>query len=111
MAAREFLGGLELLVLSALAQLGDEAYGVPIARAIEAESGRDVVLGSVYIALGRLEQKGLVTSRRGEPTAQRGGRAKTYFAITAKGVRELRTDRQALTALWKRVPALRGGTL
>jgi DNA-binding PadR family transcriptional regulator len=110
MAARELLGGLELLVLSAVARVGSEAYGVPIARAIEAESGREVVLGSVYIALSRLERKGLVASRRGEPTAQRGGRAKTYFSMTAKGVRELRTARQTLTALWKHVPVLRGGT-
>ena len=55
MARREFLGGFELLVLLALIRLGDDAYGVPIAKAIEESSGREVALGSVYITLDRLE--------------------------------------------------------
>jgi transposase len=63
MAKREFLGGFELLVLLALIRLGDDAYGVPISEAIEESSGRAVALGSVYITLERLEQKGLVSSR------------------------------------------------
>ena len=89
MAKREFLGGFELLVLLALIRLGDEAYGVPISEAIEESSGKEVAMGSVYITLERLEQKGLVSSRLGEPTAERGGRAKTYFRITAKGLAKL----------------------
>jgi PadR family transcriptional regulator len=107
--AREFLGGFELLVLLALMRLGDEAYGVPIADAIEESSGRDVALGSVYITLERLERKGLVSSRLGEPTAERGGRAKTYFRITAKGLREVRRARKTLINLWQGVPRLEGG--
>ena len=107
--AREFLGGFELLVLLALMRLGDEAYGVPIAEAIEESSARDVALGSVYITLERLERKGLVSSRLGEPTAERGGRAKTYFRITAKGLREVRRARQTLINLWRGVPRLEGG--
>jgi DNA-binding PadR family transcriptional regulator len=107
--AREFLGGFELLVLLALIRLADEAYGVPISEAIEESSGRDVAIGSVYITLERLERKGLVTSRLGEPTAERGGRAKTYFRITAKGLREARRARQTLINLWQGVPKLEGG--
>jgi DNA-binding PadR family transcriptional regulator len=107
--AREFLGGFELLVLLALIRLADEAYGVPISEAIEESSGRDVAMGSVYITLGRLERKGLVTSRLGEPTAERGGRAKTYFRITAKGLREARRARRTLIGLWHGVPRLEGG--
>jgi PadR family transcriptional regulator len=110
MAAREFLGGFELLVLFALIQLGDDAYGVPISEAIEQSSGREVAIGSVYITLARLEQKGFVSSRLGEPTAERGGRAKTYFHITAKGLREVRQARRTLTRLWEGVPELRRGT-
>jgi DNA-binding PadR family transcriptional regulator len=108
--AREFLGGFELLVLLALIRLADEAYGVPISEAIEESSGRDVAIGSVYITLDRLERKGLVTSRLGEPTAERGGRAKTYFCITAKGLREARRSRQTLVNLWQGVPKLERGT-
>jgi PadR family transcriptional regulator len=110
MAKREFLGGFELLVLLALIRLGDEAYGVPISEAIEESSGKEVAIGSVYITLERLESKGLVTSRLGEPTAERGGRAKTYFKVTAKGLREVRTAQRTLVNLWAGVPQLKGGT-
>jgi PadR family transcriptional regulator PadR len=109
MARREFLGGFELLVLLALIRLDDEAYGVPISEAIEESSGREVALGSVYITLYRLEQKGLVSSRLGEPTAARGGRAKTYFRVTAKGLREVRQAQRTLIKLWNGVPQLHGG--
>jgi len=110
MAKREFLGGFELLVLLAVIRLGDEAYGVPIADVIEASSGREVALGSVYITLDRLEAKGLVTSSLGEPTPERGGRAKTYFHVTAKGLREARQARRTFAALWSRAPQLQGGS-
>lgn len=106
MAKRGFIGGFELLVLLALIRLGDDAYGVPISEAIEESSGRDVALGSVYITLERLERKGLVSSRRGEPTPERGGRAKTYFRITAKGLREVRQAQRTLVRLWRGVPQL-----
>jgi PadR family transcriptional regulator len=104
--AREFLGGFELLVLLALIRLGNEAYGVPIGKAIQESSGRNVALGSVYVALERLETKGLVRSKRGEPTAVRGGRAKTFFFITARGLREVRTAQRTLMRLWQGIPQL-----
>jgi DNA-binding PadR family transcriptional regulator len=109
MAKREFLGGFELLVLLALIRLGDDAYGVPISDAIEESSAREVSIGSVYITLDRLTGKGLVSSRLGKPTAERGGRAKTYFRITAKGLREVRQAQRTLTTLWSGVPQLHGG--
>ena len=74
MPRREFIGGFELLVLLALVRLGEEAYGVTIGRAIGESSGREVAIGSVYITLERLERKGLVSSRLGEPTAERAAR-------------------------------------
>jgi PadR family transcriptional regulator PadR len=110
MATRDFLGALPLLVLLALMGLSDEAYGVPISEAIEESSGREVAIGSVYITLDRLERKGLVTSRLGEPTAERGGRAKMYFRVTAKGLREVRQAQRTLVTLWNSVPQLQGGT-
>ena len=108
MARREFLGGFELLILLALVRLEDEAYGVSIAKAIEESSGREVVLGSVYITLDRLEGKGLVRSRVGEPTAVRGGRAKTYFQITAEGLRAARHAQRTLINLWQGALRLNG---
>jgi DNA-binding PadR family transcriptional regulator len=109
MSKREFLGGFELLVLLALVRLGNEAYGVPISEAIEESSGRSVSIGSVYITLERLANKGLVSSRLGEPTAERGGRAKTYFRLTAKGLREVRQAQRTLVSLWQGAPQLQGG--
>ena len=108
MARREFLGGFELLVLLALIRLGDDAYGVPIADAIREHSGRDVALGSVYLTLERLANKGLILSRRGEPTAERGGRAKTYVRLTAKGLRAVQRARRTMIGLWQGVPQLEG---
>jgi PadR family transcriptional regulator PadR len=111
MANRGFLGGFELLVLLALIRLGDDAYGVPISEAIEESSGREVALGSVYITLERLERKGLVSSKLGEPTAERGGRAKTYFHVTATGLRAVRQARQTLMSLWHGVPQVERGAV
>lgn len=87
---REYLGQLELMVLLAVVSPDGEAYGVQISKCIEEASGRDVSLASVYVALERLERKGLIASSLGEPTPQRGGRARTYFKPTAAGLREAR---------------------
>ena len=108
MRKREYLGSLELLVLLAVMRAGRNASGIPIAREIEACSGRDVALGSVYATLSRLEEKGLVASELGEPTAERGGRAKAFFRLTAKGLREVREAQSMLTRLWNGVPGLEG---
>ena len=69
-----------------------------------------MLLGSVYAALDRLETKGLVSSSIGEPTAERGGRAKKYFKVTAKGLREVRDTQRTLVKLWKGVLDLEAGT-
>jgi PadR family transcriptional regulator PadR len=108
--SREALGNFELMVLLAVLRVGEDAYGVPIARTLEGKSGRDVQLGSVYAALERLETKGLVTSSLGDPTAERGGRAKKYFRVTAKGLRDARDTQRTLVKLWQGLPALHGGT-
>ncbi|HEY7171759.1 MAG TPA: helix-turn-helix transcriptional regulator [Vicinamibacterales bacterium] len=107
--SREFFSNFELMVLLAVIRLDDEAYGVPIAEAIEESTGRDVVQASVYNALDRLEGKGLLTSQFGDPTPERGGKAKRYFKATAKGVREAKAAKNALTAMWKGIPSLQGG--
>ena len=97
------------MVLLALIRLGEDAYGVPISREIEERGGREVALGSVYAALERLEEKGFVTSVLGESTPERGGRAKRFFRITGKGLREIRNTRRAFKKLWQGLPQLEGG--
>ena len=109
MQARHALGDLELLILLALMRLAPEAYGVPIAREIEARTKRIVALSSVYSILERLEKAGLVKSELGEATEQRGGRAKRYFQVTALGSLEIRATQRALVAMWQGIPALEGG--
>lgn len=99
----------ELIVLLVLLRLGDDAYGVPIAQEMQEQTRREVKLGSIYAALERMEEKGFVVSELGEPTKERGGRAKRYFHITKQGTRQVRETRLTLTRLWKGIPELEGG--
>jgi PadR family transcriptional regulator, regulatory protein PadR len=108
MKGREFLGQHDLLVMLAVLRLGREAYGVPIAAEISAKTGREMLLGSIYDTLGRLERKRLVISRLGEATAKRGGRAKTYFKLTSEGLRQLRETQRGISALTEGLPELQG---
>lgn len=108
MRPRAYLGEFELMVILAVAFLGEDAYGVPISRELERYRGREVSVGSVYAALERLEEKGLVTSTLGEPTSERGGRAKRYFQVTQQGMRMIRETREVLMGLWRKVPNLKG---
>src|SRR5690349_6217563 len=94
-----YLSNIEMMVILALLRLGDEGYGVPISRELEQTSGRSIAIASVYATLERLEKKGIVRSRLGEPTSARGGRAKKYFNVTGKGVRALRETQQSLRKL------------
>jgi PadR family transcriptional regulator, regulatory protein PadR len=104
--AKWTLGSFEFMVMLTLIRLGENAYGVPISETIEQQTGRDISLGSVYATLDRLERKGLVSSTMGEPTQERGGRAKKYFRVTAKGLRSVRETRRVLNKLWHGLPQL-----
>ena len=106
--SRESLGHFELLVLLALLRQGDQAYGVPIAHAIEQSTGKRVILASVYNTLDRLEEKGLVRSTMGQPTPERGGRAKLYYSMTTTGLREVTAAKKALMVLWRGIPVHEG---
>jgi len=105
-----FLGEFEQMVLLAVLQLPDRAYAVLIRRMIELRAGRRVARGALYTALERLERKGLVSSRMGEPTPERGGRAKRFFSVTASGVRALRNSRDAMVRLWRGLDSVLGKT-
>lgn len=98
---RTDLGDLEHLVLLAILRLGKDAYGIPILDEVSARSGRDVSRATVYVALKRLEQKGLVTSRLGDSTPERGGRAKRFFKIKPSGLKALRESRAMFLSLWQ----------
>ena len=106
--APQLLTDFELMILLAILRAGDEAYGVVIAKELGTTAKRDVLLGAVYTALERLERNGLVASRLGEPTAQRGGRAKRYFRVTSQGLRAVKDTRRALVALWTGIQKLEG---
>jgi DNA-binding PadR family transcriptional regulator len=108
MRTESVISNFELMVLLALMRLGDGAYGVPISREIESRTGRGVSMASIYAALERLEGKGFVASELGEPTAERGGRAKRYFEITRKGLREVRDVKTTLTEMWTGLAELEG---
>jgi PadR family transcriptional regulator, regulatory protein PadR len=108
MRKRDYLGQLELMVLFAVMRVNMNAYGVLISQEISKQSGRDVSIASVYAALERLEKKGLITSLLGEPTAERGGKARTYFKPTAAGLKEARDAHGTLMRLSSGLPGLKG---
>jgi DNA-binding PadR family transcriptional regulator len=106
MAKRDHLGEFEFIVILALLRLGQDAYGVVVAREIERRCGRGVSLGSLYATLERLESHGLVSSALGEATPERGGRAKRYFQVTSIGMEKLRESQRALCSMWEGFPKL-----
>jgi PadR family transcriptional regulator PadR len=108
MTDRGYLGEFELMILLAVIHLGEEAYGVPISRELELHRRRGVSVGSVYAALERLEAKGLVVSSLGDPTPERGGKAKRYFRITKAGLRQVQETRRVLQKMWHTLPEPKG---
>jgi DNA-binding PadR family transcriptional regulator len=83
------LGELEQIVLLAVIRVGKDAYGVPVHDEIARRACRDLTLGTIYKTLNRLEDKGLVLSHIGDPTAERGGRRTRCYVVTAAGKRSL----------------------
>ena len=99
MSRRDFLGEFEHIIVLALLRLEDQAYGVTVRQEIEFRTKREVSIGAVYATLGRLETKGYVKSRRGDPTPERGGRSKRFFRVTAKGVAAVNRTQRALESM------------
>lgn len=93
------LGEFEQIVLLAILRLGDHAYGVSIRQEIETCTGRQASPGALYTTLDRLEAKGMLASRMGEPTAERGGRAKRFVRVTHKGHHAIAAAQQAYQKL------------
>jgi DNA-binding PadR family transcriptional regulator len=98
------LGPFEERVLLAVAQEGEQSYGVTIRRAVGAATGKDPAIGAIYTTLNRLEEKGFVSSREGESLATRGGRSRRYYRIEGAGVEALRQaeqERAQLRPAWQ----------
>jgi len=100
------LGEFEEIVLLTVGVLYDEAYGVAIKDAIEEKARRKVSVGALQSALKRMEKKGYLQSREGEANAQRGGKPKRYYTITAYGKLALQESREIRTQLWEAIPKL-----
>ena len=98
--SRLALGEFEHHVMLALQRLGGRAHGAPVVNELEAATGKSVSPASVFIALRRLEQRGLTKSKKHEPRPGEGGRGKRVFELTAAGQARLRDARRTLEKLW-----------
>ncbi len=105
--AKEFLGEFEEIILTLVAGLQEDAYGAAIAGEIETRLKREVNLSAVHVTLYRLEDKGLIKSKFGGGTSERGGRRKRIFTITNSGLAMLKAMKEARIDLWKLVPQLK----
>ena len=101
---RSYLGEFEEIVLLTVAVMEGQAYGVALTHEIIEQTGRSVRLNQIHAALQRLEGKGMVKSEMGEPTAERGGRRKRLFTVTAYGRRTLQEIQDVRVNLWTRMP-------
>jgi DNA-binding PadR family transcriptional regulator len=94
-----YLGEFEYAVLLAILHLDEEAYAVPIRELIEQRTSRPVARGALYTGLDRLEAKGCLRSRMGDPSDERGGKARRYYAVTPAGLKAIRATHDALASM------------
>jgi PadR family transcriptional regulator, regulatory protein PadR len=100
MASEHMVGEFEQMILLAVLQRKDDAYGVTIHEELARHTPRAVARGAVYMTLDRLEKKGLLKSTLSEPTTERGGRAKRCYTLTKSAVQALKASRRTLLSLW-----------
>ena len=98
------LTDLEQLLLLSVAQAGDGAHAATVREILEERGERPASLGSIYVTMTRLEERGMVTSSMGEPTARRGGKAKRFYRVTSEGLRALHHSRRVLERMWAGLP-------
>jgi PadR family transcriptional regulator, regulatory protein PadR len=101
-----YIGELEELVLLTVGILYKEAYGVAVMDEIEKQTGRSLNISAVHAVLKRLEEKGLVVSKMGDPTGERGGRRKRIFLLTAAGKRALEEANEMRNQLFNQIPKI-----
>jgi DNA-binding PadR family transcriptional regulator len=102
----EFLSRVEELILLAILQLGDDAYGVAIRERVQTVLGRHISVGAVYVPLDRLVNQGLLAATLGEATPARGGKRKRFYRLTAQGIETLAATRRLHEAMWAGAPDL-----
>jgi len=96
----------EELLLLAICNLGNDAYGVEILNYLSEKTGKEWSIGSIYVPLDRLARKEYVDSFQGEPTAKRGGKSKRFFQVTKKGLEALRESKRVQEEMWENIPEL-----
>ncbi|MBB3840227.1 MULTISPECIES: PadR family transcriptional regulator [Runella] len=101
---KTILGELEELVLLVVAACNEDVYGIPVMEELQQQTGRDFTISAVHTTLYRLEEKGFLSSSVGGATAERGGRRKRLFALTAAGGEVLLEIQQTRTRLWQSIP-------
>lgn len=101
------MGEFEQIVLLALLQLDNHAYGMEVRDEIEARASRDVSIGALYRTLARLESKGFVSHSLGDPQPERGGRARKFFRVEEPGLQALTATRRTLDRMWEGLSAER----
>jgi DNA-binding PadR family transcriptional regulator len=106
---RDSLQELEHLVLLAIARLDQPTYGLPIVQELQRTIARRVSRASIYVVLRRLEAKGLVATGLGDPTPQRGGRAKRHYTLTPRAIRSLKMAQRDFARLWSGSPLFARG--
>lgn len=107
MSGRDHLGEFEHIIILALLRLEERAYGVTVRQEIEVRTKREVSIGAVYATLDRLERKGYVKSRHGDPTPERGGRSKRFFRVTAKGMAAANRTHRAFESMLEGLDLIR----
>ncbi len=103
-----YLGEFEYAVLLAVLHLEEGAYAVPVRELIEQRTGRPVARGALYTGLDRLEAKGCLKSRMGDPSEERGGKARRYYSVTAPGLKAIRATHEALSSMAKGLESILG---
>jgi DNA-binding PadR family transcriptional regulator len=101
----ERLGEFEEFTLLAVRALGDNTYAVPVQQYVEKMTARPISIGSIYAALGRLEAKGFLQSSMSEAVAQRGGKSKRVYTVTASGLRTARDLHRVRERIWNAIAA------
>ena len=106
-----YLGEFEYAVLLAILHLDEDAYAVPIRELIEQRTTRPVARGALYTGLDRLESKGCLKSRMGDPSEERGGKPRRYYSVTPAGLKAIRATHDALSSMARGLESILKGTV
>ena len=103
------LTDLEQLLLLSVLQVGEDPHAGAVKEVLEERGERPSSLGSIYVTMTRLEERGMVESAMGDPTPERGGKAKRLYRVTEDGLEALRRSRRIMERMWDALPELEAG--